>query len=523
MTGLVAFLHGLTGNEHSWGAVPDYIRNSPLGANFEVATFNYSATVTAQSDIETSAQRVVTEIETTCPTHDPIYLIGHSLGGLVAREICRRLLEQGPDELLNRIPAVITVGTPLEGARFGNCWLRRAFFLSPKIAQLAKKELVFDNYRSAIRAAIQRSAGRPKQLHIRMEDDGVIAPHVKNNFTEDDIEAAVIPGTHTNFASNNADASYVANVLLNQIGTTQNALSRPHIVKSQPVVAPDLPDRLILIACSHGKRNGGDRGFGGPKPVDWIVEPGLRQRITSRRTYVYSVLNNAKLADGFERGGNRAHQPANQTLRYGPDFGGADVAGEEGAYLPAWKRYSGRAYSPVTQPAWENYFQNTSKIRVLIMSGLYGLIEPEEWIQNYDVHLTDTHVDTGQSISAMWSELFTECVENYVKHAYRERKVRIFNLLCDHHYVDSVKWHKLPRQCSVFHLASPTLEDVDFLPPAGTILNSFLLDPDKLETFESEDRNRTEYPLSDFGIPPVGLPDARMIFESRVGFSKHNV
>jgi hypothetical protein len=120
----------------------------------------------------------------------------------------------------------------------------------------------------------------------------------------------------------------------------------------------------------------------------------------------------------------------------------------------------------------------------------------------------------------MWSELYTECIDNYVRHSHRQRKVRIFNLLCDHHYVDAVKWHKLPRECSVFHLASPTIEDIELLPPAGTILNALLSNPDRLEDFDPDARNQREYQLSDFGVPPPGLADARVIFESRVGFSK---
>jgi len=153
------------------------------------------------------------------------------------------------------------------------------------------------------------------------------------------------------------------------------------------------------------------------------------------------------------------------------------------------------------------------------MSGLYGLVEPDEWIQNYDVHLTDTNEYNGQSVSSIWSELFTESIDTYVRHAFRNRKVRIFNLLCDHHYTDAVQWHALSRDCSVYHLASPTLEDVGLLPPAGLILNSILLEPNMMQGIDRDDRR---YPLSDFGVPPVGLAGTEIIFESRVGLSKRN-
>jgi hypothetical protein len=59
------------------------------------------------------------------------------------------------------------------------------------------------------------------------------------------------------------------------------------------------------------------------------------------------------------------------------------------------------------------------------MSGLYGLLDAAEWIQNYDVHLTDTNKDSGISISSMWSDLYTDGLEAYVRRAYQNRKVKI--------------------------------------------------------------------------------------------------
>jgi hypothetical protein len=153
------------------------------------------------------------------------------------------------------------------------------------------------------------------------------------------------------------------------------------------------------------------------------------------------------------------------------------------------------------------------------MSGLYGLIEPREWIQNYDVHLTDTNEENGQSVSSMWAELFTECIDTYVRHAHRNRKVKVFNLLCDHHYTNAVQWHAISKDCSVYHLASPSLEDVGLLPPAGLILNSLLLDENRLDAIQRDN----PYQLSDFGVPPAGLAGTEVVFESRVGLSRRAV
>ena len=184
----------------------------------------------------------------------------------MARELCRRLLLSGPDELLNKMPAVITLGTPLEGARIGNLFLRYAP-LSKKIRQLTTPKYAFAEYRHAIREAENRKVRRPKQLHVQMEDDRVIKKHVDNHFTKDDVVADVIPGGHTNFADDNDDASYIADVLLRHIRKAYTAISRPAIRPPVPVAEVELPDQLVLIACSHGKRDGGVSPFAGPAPV----------------------------------------------------------------------------------------------------------------------------------------------------------------------------------------------------------------------------------------------------------------
>ena len=101
----------------------------------------------------------------------------------------------------------------------------------------------------------------------------------------------------------------------------------------------------------------------------------------SKTSYVYSLIRDAKLADGFKRGGNASSPPANTDLKYGPDLGGISVIGDEGAYRPASERYNGRFYVPVTQGAWASIPALKDRVRVLIMSGLYRLIEPDEWIR----------------------------------------------------------------------------------------------------------------------------------------------
>jgi hypothetical protein len=121
----------------------------------------------------------------------------------------------------------------------------------------------------------------------------------------------------------------------------------------------------------------------------------------------------------------------------------------------------------------------------------------------------------------MWLELYTEAIDAYVRHSHRNRKVKIFNFLCDRQYVDAVQWHSLPREyCSVYHFASPDVnEDIQLLPPAGTVVSAILQQPDRLEGFEREE-SEALYPITDYGPSPAGLADMRFQFESRVGITR---
>jgi len=394
--------------------------------------------------------------------------------------------------------------------------------LNPKVAELANPEHLFAQYRLAIRKSQEREPkpSRPKLLHLRIGDDRVIAKHIKDNFTDDDEDAGVLPGTHTGFAKGRERGEYVAEVLVQTMRAALNAvstISRDDQISAPSIVekpAQALADRLILVACSHTKSPGGEAYSG--SPLDWIPEPALRQDLLARRNFIFWLLQDGKLEDNIERGGNRLHQPANANLVHGRDLGGSSTSGQ---YLPAFQRYAGRLYNQISSDAWQSYLAKQDSVKVLVMSGLYGLIEPTEAIQNYDIHLTDSHRGHGLDVKAHWLELYTKALTSYVRHAYNGgRRVSIFNFLCDHHYVDAIRWHSLPRDmCSVFHFVSPGEKDVGLLPPAGFLMNSILKDPAILERFDRDEFGR--YAITDYGQPPAGLSDFRFGFESRVGLS----
>ena len=254
MSGLIVFIHGFRGDQEHWGYVPDLV--DVALSTFTVVNMTYSAEYNSFADMTRSGEQILTRIKTEHPSDEPIFLIGYSMGGIIAREICLKLLNSETDKLwLEKIRATITVGTPL-------CGLQRTLdygtsvvgtFLSSKVSQVKDGNFIFGRYSEAIQSASRRGINGPKQIHIEIENDGVSAPHDTSLYTRDDNRYGVIPGEHRNFLPTKAHERRLANIIVGLIRERHSALARAERrLQSKPKV--DLPDRLLLIACSTESR-----------------------------------------------------------------------------------------------------------------------------------------------------------------------------------------------------------------------------------------------------------------------------
>jgi len=153
MSGLVVFIHGFGGDREHWCYVPELVGASLQ--SFNVVSMDWSAEYSSYADMTRSAEQILTRIKNEHQDDEPIFLIGYSMGGIIAREICLKLLETPGDESwLEKIRATITVGAPLCGLRPGIKYATYAVgaFLSPKVGQVSNVEFIFGRYSSAIAA-----------------------------------------------------------------------------------------------------------------------------------------------------------------------------------------------------------------------------------------------------------------------------------------------------------------------------------------------------------------------------------
>ncbi|WP_138756787.1 esterase/lipase family protein [Modestobacter altitudinis] len=107
----VVLVHGLVDNRSVFTVMRRALRRRGF---VSVCTWNYSP---LQRDVESAAEALGRHLERVCREtgHERVHVVGHSLGGLVARYLVQRL---GGDQ---RIDTLVTLGTPHEGTLWAHC------------------------------------------------------------------------------------------------------------------------------------------------------------------------------------------------------------------------------------------------------------------------------------------------------------------------------------------------------------------------------------------------------------------
>lgn len=125
----VILLHGLGGHGMTMSVIHKHIETN---TNLTVHNWSYFSLF---STIDEIVEYIARRIETTFSEHDIINIVGHSLGGLIARGVISKL------EHKLSFKHVITIGTPHAGATLANRILKILPFIgnvSPIVIDLSK-------------------------------------------------------------------------------------------------------------------------------------------------------------------------------------------------------------------------------------------------------------------------------------------------------------------------------------------------------------------------------------------------
>jgi cytoplasmic iron level regulating protein YaaA (DUF328/UPF0246 family) len=192
---------------------------------------------------------------------------------------------------------------------------------------------------------------------------------------------------------------------------------------------------LFLIICSNTKEEGGSRTDYDRDSRIWgslaQESEGVAQDLYRARSYVRNLISQSNEArrDGRPLKALRF----NQNLKDGPDFSARGI-NPVGGYLPAVQRYDGRFFKALGKSEERLSLLTQTNHHVLIVSGLYGLLLPEETIQLYSCHVPDHPM-----IAERWRQnrLLTLLLETYIR---KFRIERIFELMADDDYRHLLDW-----------------------------------------------------------------------------------
>jgi hypothetical protein len=188
---------------------------------------------------------------------------------------------------------------------------------------------------------------------------------------------------------------------------------------------------LYLITCSNHKQKGGSSEYDNSDSLINSLNRTKKQDLMELRKFVFRYIKSGS----FSRAGRKLIDlPYNKGLTEGPDFG----KNSGGIYLKARERYAGRLYREISEGSWIN-----RKHHVLILSGLYGLLTPEEYIQLYSLHLKDSHI-----IYEIWENDITSILLNYMKFF---SIATVVDLTAENLYRRVINWAKIKQSANVFH------------------------------------------------------------------------
>lgn len=121
----IVFVHGILGDSlDTWGEFPNLLHSDPELPMLDILCWGYkSGWVPCQyKDIESESQGLVTDLLDQVQEDKPVYLVAHSMGGLVTLKGVTSLSEEHQDTaaLLDSIKMITLYATPLKGSAVAN-------------------------------------------------------------------------------------------------------------------------------------------------------------------------------------------------------------------------------------------------------------------------------------------------------------------------------------------------------------------------------------------------------------------
>lgn len=136
--------------------------------------------------------------------------------------------------------------------------------------------------------------------------------------------------------------------------------------------------QLALVSCCKTKRAGGIPSYQPHPPISTILSTDSYSRLLHARRHLAAMLG----------------------IEAGPDLGfDTDATGIR--YLPAFERYRGIVYSKANVA---EMYPRAKSIKLAIVSALYGLIDADDPIRDYDLRMSDM-LPSGMRVNTWWRHM----------------------------------------------------------------------------------------------------------------------
>ena len=528
---VIIFIHGIFGNyEETWQSTPLQLMTVPIFSQADFGSFGYDSKVLDFRSPELMRDQLLLWIRTHLKDYEQIYFIAHSMGGLIVRDACSALVSSSEEDrrLFSKIRRCFMVAVPLSGAKLAK-FLNHVPLLNrinSRIKYLARSEDAVKSYENTIQEAEKHSILRPQFSWFVGGNDRLVKKATNSAFTKDDHYEGVLPGTHESIKlDQDANSTLIQRIiqLINSDDRGDSAsqksrldlqarLSKTTQAKPSGTTAMSAKGRrdLILLSCSASKSDKDQEQHPGTGGItEDVADPAVGLLAIKTRVQIMNLIGMGRLNGTEFKEGNRIARPENQALILGPDFGGRrnDVR-----YLPAYKRYIGRTYQ-ATSEQWQQFMAHSEDDRpsILIMSGLYGLVPMDEYIQKYDCHITDTDQQTGQIVRDYWKQVMTDILISHLEALEEKWQVgRIVELLSERSYQEAIDWQRIYPRWSVLHRTFEKAAGRDALENLGIFVKEIIQDPSRVKEI---------VPDTFYGFPQF-LNEDRIAFESRLYESK---
>lgn len=135
---VLVYVHGLFGDHKTtWEHLPTQLRTYPALGEPDYASFGFDSPRIQTRVIDETTDALVFWMKTHLRQYDHIFIIAHSMGGLIARDACRLMATRGvreEQELYSRIGHRFLTAVPISGS-----WAARAIRYVPFVSRPDKR------------------------------------------------------------------------------------------------------------------------------------------------------------------------------------------------------------------------------------------------------------------------------------------------------------------------------------------------------------------------------------------------